>query len=144
MAKNLYFFVFLVVDNMYCMCNQHEIKIVYLNIDDVNTQNPLWESHTALVFSSKIYPWIQLFWQFLKKLKRFIILMVSTDILKRSTINTVRYTCSIDKIYTKFIELQGNQHFQFSLPIINLILLIPQSFTLTLLYSKRRNLKVFF
>lgn len=41
--------------------------------------------------------------------------MVSTDILKRSTINTVRY--SIDKIYTKFIELQGNQHFQFSLPI---------------------------
>lgn len=144
MANNLYFFVFLVVDNMYCMCNQHEIKIVYLNIDDVNTQNPLWESHTALVFSSKIYPWIQLFWQFLKKLKRFIILMVSTDILKRSTINTVRYTCSIDKIYTKFIELQGNQHFQFSLPIINLILLIPQSFTLTLLYSKRRNLKVFF
>lgn len=144
MANNLYFFVFLVVDNMYCMCNQHEIKIVYLNIDDVNTQNPLWESHAALVFSSKIYPWIQHFWQFLKKLKRFIILMVSTDILKRSTINTVRYTCSIDKIYTEFIELQGNQHFQFSLPIINLILLIPQSFTLTLLCLKRRNLKVFF
>lgn len=144
MANNLYFFVFLVVDNMYCMCNQHEIKLVYSNIDDVNTQNPLWESHTALVFSSKIYPWIQLFWQFLKKLKRFIILMVSTDILKRSTINTVRYTCSIDKIYTEFIELQGNQHFQFSLPIINLILLIPQSFTLTLLCLKRRNLKVFF
>lgn len=49
--------------------------------------------------------------------------MVSTDNLKRSTINTVRY--SIDKIYTEFIEHQGNQHFQFSLPIINLILLIP-------------------
>lgn len=144
MANNLYFFVFLVVDNMYCMCDQHEIKIVYLNIDDVNTQNPLWESHTALVFSSKIYPWIQHFRQFLKKLKRFIILMVSTDILKRSTINTVRYTCSIDKIYTEFIELQGNQHFQCSLPISNLILLIPQSFTLTLLCLKRRHLKVFF
>lgn len=68
--------------------------------------------------------------------------MVSTDILKRSTINTVRY--SIDKIYTEFIEHQGNQHFQFSLAIINLILLIPQSFTLTLLCLKRRNLKVFF
>lgn len=69
--------------------------------------------------------------------------MVSIDILKRSTINTVRYTYSIDKIYTEFIELQGNQHFQFSLPIINLILLIPQSFTLTLLCLKRRHLKVF-
>lgn len=112
----------------------------------MNTPNPLWESHTALVFSSKIYPWIQLFWQFLKKLKRFIILMVSTDILKRSTINPVRYTgiCSIDKIYDEFIELQGNQHFQFSLPIINLILLIPQSFTLTLLCLKRRNLNLKF
>lgn len=110
----------------------------------MNTPNPLWESHTALVFWSKIYPWIQHFWQFLKKLKRFIILMVSTDILKRSTINTVRYTCSIDKIYTEFIELQGNQHFQFSLAIINLILLIPQSFTLTLLCLKRRNLNLKF
>lgn len=49
--------------------------------------------------------------------------MVSIDILKRSTINTVRYTCSIDKIYTEFIELQGNQHFQFSLAIIDLMLL---------------------
>lgn len=47
--------------------------------------------------------------------------MVSIDILKRSSINTVRY--SIDKIYTEFIEHQGNQHFQFSLAIIDLMLL---------------------
>lgn len=70
--------------------------------------------------------------------------MVSTDILKRSTINTVRY--SIDKIYTEFIEHQGNQHFQFSLPIINLILLIPQSFYPDPFMFKEKKLKfkVFF
>lgn len=67
--------------------------------------------------------------------------MVSTDILKRSTINTVRY--SIDKIYTEFIEHQGNQHFQFSLPIINLILLIPQSFYPDPFMFKEKTLKSF-
>lgn len=69
--------------------------------------------------------------------------MVSTDILKRSTINTVRYTCSIDEIYTEFIELQGNQHFQFSLAIINLILLIPQSFYPDPFMFKEKTLKSF-
>lgn len=67
--------------------------------------------------------------------------MVSIDILKRSTINTVRY--SIDKIYTEFIEHQGNQHFQFSLAIINLILLIPQSFYPDPFMFKEKTLKSF-
>lgn len=53
--------------------------------------------------------------------------MVSIDILKRSTINTVRY--SIDKIYTEFIEHQGNQHFQFSLAIIIDLMLLPGNTT---------------